>query len=854
MAADTTILSGDVDVYWLSNNRTKMLDWGGTTGNYSMNELYSAMQTLQDESDTIDDGTCFNADTPVEYTTGKIDSGDNDPWYISFRLMEHITGGSLKTTGWTHTTSSNIGVVIVPGTNVNIAAATDLGLDISGGTDGDGTLLEVIEGSKGDFLVIRPDTWDAAQEFTANGQTLTCNGHTFTQHATEDQNTGEMIWGNIYSIGTIDSNVHMYVYQGARATTDLSTRVYSVNSSTLDYWGNGHIDICVPIMAWDRLASVGAWNAIDSGYLRVYARKGGDLFASFEVSNSTTSGGRNPVPMQTSLDLDAGYSAEAERGHGTQKISFSGAVTSGPFVNGEIITGGTGAGRGIVDLTNSTVTSGGELVYWPIATVANGGYLEPLQNAETITGAGGANVLADGAPADDGPADSTWFSQSVAPTIAFANAQVDVDNNGTAENYGITIDCKDNLLTEVYQWMKFICGYGQASTDVLETAEDLIFGEEYDGATAYFGYSGISGTIAEGESVTQLVSLATGVIISHDTATNDIVLLRSTRGTFAGTDNVEADDDSDTFTPDETGNFASATAAPLGTFAGGTYFGARGVVLSNVNSADENSYILTDIEGSSRQRPTSIVITVTNCWGNAVTNTDADLVAVYALTGVGGDIKKDTMTCDGGETVGGLTLDVNDIPTWVPSSGRLVLVDVDAFKEYVIGYSSWNGTTDQFVLSGSQLTGLTTGTNTVTLVSTSDELDTLNRGDIIVNDTRGAVQYVTSIDAASNTVTCSPAITSQASTDTIWVNCIPDITVSASDTVYACIIHAFPTATTTAASIVYPGSEFFFRVKARNSRENDLTNGPIKPYSSDGSTTGTDQSIPLVRTIDTVIS
>jgi hypothetical protein len=708
-----------------------------------MNELYSAMATLLDEATTIDDGSAFFADTPVEYTTGKIDAGDNDPWYVTFRLMEHITGGSLRTSGWTHATGTNAGIVIVPGTNVSLAA-DDIGYTVTGGTDGSGTLLEIISGGQGDFIVIRPDDALAASEFTTTSQTITSarGAFTFTQSATEEQNTGEMIWANIYSIGTIDANVHMYVYQGQRLTTDASNRVLSVNSSTLDYWDNGHIDICVPIKDWTRDASAGAWNIVDGGYLRVYARKGGDLFASFEVANSNTSGGRNPVPLQTSLDLDAGYSSETGRGHGTKKISFTGAVASGPFVNGEIITGGTSGGRGILDLTNSTVTSGGELVYWPIATVAAGGALTALQSGETVTGASGANVLTDGVPADDGPAESTWFTNASAPTITFTATTSDVDNDTVLEHYGITVNCNNNPLTEVYQWLKYICQYGQVNGGVIDTAEPGVYGEEYDGATAYFGYSGISGTIAEGESVTQQTTGATGVIISHDT-TNDVVLLRSTRGNFNNSNTIDADDDADTFTPDEAGNFAATTAAPLGTFAGGTYFGARGVLLSNVIAADENSYILTDIEGNSRQRPTSITITVTNLWGNAVTNADADLVGVYVLTGALGDIDKDTMTCDGGEVVGDNTLAVDTIPTWVPSSGRVILVDISENEEYVLTYDSY--ASNSFTLNGTgvALAALTTGTDSTTLVSTTDELDGFNRGDIITNDTQNASSYVT---------------------------------------------------------------------------------------------------------------
>jgi hypothetical protein len=432
MAADTTILGGDVSVWYLSNNRTKMMDWSGAAGDTrTMNELYSAMATLLDESDTIDDGSAFNADTPTEYTVGKIDAGDNDPWYITLNLMEHITGGSLKTSGWTHVTDTNTGIVIIPGANVDMDS-TDIGDDVTG-TDGAGTLLEIIEGSQGDFLVIRPDDATSAKEFTTNGQTITSSpgANTFTQHATEDQNTGEMIWANIYSIGTIDSNVHLYLYQGefddptpTTPATDNSERVYSVNSSTADYWANGHIDICAPIKRWWRLASEGAWDVVDGGYLRVFGRKGGDLYSSFEVANSTTSGGRNPVPMQTSLDLN--------QGHGTKKIA-TGSWTGTP-VDLAVLTGGTNSYRAIFDLGNSTADT--ELVYWPIAKATRGGETGAFVNTEVITDPGTFSATAGGAEANDGPADSGWFSGSGAPDLQIGFSAIggasnrDIDNDG----------------------------------------------------------------------------------------------------------------------------------------------------------------------------------------------------------------------------------------------------------------------------------------------------------------------------------------------------------------------------------------------------------------------------------------
>jgi len=81
------------------------------------------------------------------------------------------------------------------------------------------------------------------------------------------------------------------------------------------------------------------------------------------------------VPLATSVDGD--------QGHGTKKISFTGAVSGGPFTDGEVIEGGTSGGRAILDLTNSTVTSGGELVYFPIAGDANE---DPMLKEEESSG------------------------------------------------------------------------------------------------------------------------------------------------------------------------------------------------------------------------------------------------------------------------------------------------------------------------------------------------------------------------------------------------------------------------------------------------------------------------------------
>jgi hypothetical protein len=384
----------------------------------------------------------------------------------------------------------------------------------------------------------------------------------------------------------------------------------------------------------------------------------------------------------------------------------------------------------------------------------------------------------------------------------------------------------------------------------------------------YVVYTTETGTVTEGDRMTQAGTDAwEGVLMYHD-ETNNIGFFRNCRGTLETGTDVEQDVTPASNSLDgitEVGNFAYSASSPFGTFAGGTFFGARGVLIDAYLAADENSFILTSIQGDTYERPTSIVIEVTNVWGTALTNGEADLVSVLPLTASGGDVDKDpadavyAMNCDGGETPGTDTLAVDDIPVWAPSAGHVVLIDNDAAnKEYVIRYSSYNATTDTYTLAnfGSFVTD---GTNSATRVeyTTGGFNSNVKRGDLVYNSTEGKVGYVLSVDSDTVLTLEGAGIAGNSTGDTVEINTIP-ITVTASDNAYNKIIHEYPVAadaiTTSSASIIYPGSTFYFRVKVRNTRETDLTNGPIKPYSSDGSTSGTDQSIPTVRTIDTVLN
>ena len=105
-----SILGGDLTVYYLSESRQKRITWtGGATKSdvQKMIDVYSAVQDLFTAGPQMDDGIVFSAETPGEYTIGKIDAADAEPSFIDLATMEHLigdyanfTGCALKTSGW----------------------------------------------------------------------------------------------------------------------------------------------------------------------------------------------------------------------------------------------------------------------------------------------------------------------------------------------------------------------------------------------------------------------------------------------------------------------------------------------------------------------------------------------------------------------------------------------------------------------------------------------------------------------------------------------------------------------------------------------------------------------------------
>jgi hypothetical protein len=134
-----------------------------------------------------------------------------------------------------------------------------------------------------------------------------------------------------------------------------------------------------------------------------------------------------------------------------------------------------------------------------------------------------------------------------------------------------------------------------------------------------------------------------------------------------------------------TGSYTPIKAAPFGTYAGGKFFGARGVWLENYSATDAKNFQLIDSSGATQIPPNVVSVIITS-----VVSGDRILVA---LDDGAGAIDKTQYTLDAGNNIGDADILIKEaIATDTPSVGVIRIGD-DRYA-----YTSW--TTKTFTLSG----------------------------------------------------------------------------------------------------------------------------------------------------------
>lgn len=162
-------------------------------------------------------------------------------------------------------------------------------------------------------------------------------------------------------------------------------------------------------------------------------------------------------------------------------------------------------------------------------------------------------------------------------------------------------------------------------------------------------------------------------------------------------------------------SYAAQKSSPFGTFAGGKFFGARGVWIENYNSDDAQNFELISASSGAITPPNTVVCQVTAIASN-------DTVAMF-MTDSSGVIEKDTYTVAGATASTASSLIVNETiaGNWSgqdpPEAGYLRIVQ-SASNEILAEYSAWSASI--FTLIGTL--GASTGSTDTVYVPIIDDV------------------------------------------------------------------------------------------------------------------------------------
>lgn len=589
---------------------------------YTVQAFYSWLMDTFDEQAAMDDPVPMSAQTPTNYTM-------INGWYLDIgegsKAYQFLKGGAIETSGYLN----EIQVVPFGGTYTN-CVPTDIGKMVQDDLADSGPLLSYDNTAK--------KWWVRTGSGTAilSGSSMTITGGTGAGTTNADSVDGEDLYANVYTLGTIEATGLIYISQAGSKLDP-------------DWWdADGHIDVLIQV----KEAGVEIANGVVTIYLRVYT----DLYDFYEID--LTNGGRNAVPLATFDDPDNQTAVATVLNYmDTIKVMFAngelayltktgndpvahqvlhdetsqataflldnggGAAASGTFELGDVegTFGDTNAiqlltpvkfdaqtGLFTVGLTVTGAPSGASAVIRRIVQDPQGVGTEGILYVDAITSG----------PFDDGDTLTDTSTGS-----ATANGDSPTESTFAAVVNGtITID--EDIDKDLDN------GNGAQPYDVVIDCGGL-------------------GVAAMYEFVKTL---------TRRTSTVQMYTCNGTSITKVGGEQYQRAETA----------FALKKASPFGTFAGGKFFGAQGVWIENMASADSENYSLIDALGVAQTPPTMATIKVVSM---VVTN---DRCLVCESTGSGQtSIKKNQYTLTT-QSSGNAYLEVSGaIADDAPSSGTV---------------------------------------------------------------------------------------------------------------------------------------------------------------------------------------
>ena len=556
--------------------------------------------------------------------------------------------------------------------------------------------------------------------------------------------TGEDLFANVYTLGTIESAPapQIYIFQAGERIAEWSN---------LTNWDRGQIDVLIKVME--------AGVEIAAGVITVFARQSGDLYDNYEID--LTTGGRNAVPLGTSDDLneDTGefyllYDAETAAFTTIGQIITGGtsgakaelvAVTDwgttgvlklrdkqGTFQDNETITGSVEGSATVNGTVGDTyIAYDGEVAPFGVGNILEGGtslarrlirgvqddgttgklvlqvdttqtgenrdpYYKTFQDNETISevGAPTGEATADGAS-------TTLVSGFSDITIAFVNGTVAVGTiTGTytpgervtytggeaillkAVTGTLTLGNVTNTALNTKVITGDISGATCTASADLTSAYTMTKAFEQQSAYPYAVIVNAGNIYAAGRTLAQVYEYFK-YVCQAGSGFDMYTVVSAVITILDGEEYIIA-----------YSGYVPSKAAPLGTFAGGKYSGAQGVWIEGMASGQ--SYTFKDSNGVLRDPYVSITIAITN-------TLSGDRVSVFRT--VAGEINKAIYTSHAtANDTAGTTFTVQEaIAVDTPASGAIRLRKVPSLVEERITYSSWSGSV--FTLTASHSGG-----------------------------------------------------------------------------------------------------------------------------------------------------
>ena len=745
-----------LDDFTINYDVRKIEHTSGTTV-YTANALYTAVLQAIDELGGMDDLVPMSAQTPNAYRM------INGWWFdISPQSNAHqyLSGGAIDSVGYdADTYADGVRRLVGLSSGWHAMVAGDIGKVIAylGGTPTDtGTILGY-DNTTYEIWVRVDDTGDT---FANTGTAITVDGST-SSLLSAASTTGEELFTNLYTIGTLATTPEpqVYIYQDGsridewssltnwdRGAIDVLIQVKQMGTlvgTTNSAYEPGFVTVfarqysdeyshAVADLTGGGSAPVALGTKIDgnntggSHYLMC-------AYTTLPAVGEVITGGTSTETAEVIAITDWTGTALLELGNVTGAFTASEALTSttavGVTANGtlgdtflqyteattpvldEVLTGQVSGAitqvKGIQDDGATGKVVGQSTVAYDVTPA----YYLDFNSSENILGGGTGDITSTALSTrvSSGYDDiGLWFVNGyidVSSTATFTVGKTVTGTTSTATGVVLEITSGTRLTLgnivdggTAWQSGETITDNGSGTsttTSVVTLDKNLDKQFLNETATSYNVIIDLNGrTVAE---LYERVKFLTGdssveILYPLYEATGGATLARET---VNGEEYVSAYRDED-----DTNTYAAVTVSPFGTFAGGIFFGARGVWIEDMASADSQNYRLTDEAQTSATPPNYQSVEVTNL-------ISGDTVMVAISDGSGSDTVDEAYFTSHATNngTGNTTFEVQEaIANDTPTSGILRIVKAGAAASNErLAYDSWSGSI--FTLSSAHAGG-----------------------------------------------------------------------------------------------------------------------------------------------------